>query len=340
MVDLRRGIASASAPDATPRASTHPESHPGGRTFREIGWLAPVVLLLACDVPATTLVVLVDSDYPIPSELATVRAQILDDAGAEVSSYEFAVSEEDTPPTRFALPFSFAVIPAGGKPARNVTIEITAVDPTGTVLSSRRARTGFIAEQTLLLPMFLAKACASIACEPDETCTERGCQSVDIDPAGLRPVRPGDEVLDAGMSTAVDGEAGTDCTVAAPCACASSPCSIRCPSAEPCVVRCEPGTECTVDASQTSDGTVICEEGATCTVMARGDGQVVIRCEANSTCDVTCTTTAQQCEIDCTGAGATCRLTCLGTLMCGISGCPTAVNRCGPGSLMCGAENC
>ncbi len=161
--------------------------------------VALAVFVSGCTSAPTQLVVLVDSDYAVPDELATVHALVSAPDGEVVSEHTFTLSGSATPgASRFTLPLSFGMVPVDDDASRRVDCVVEGMDPAGRVLVARRALTGFIEEQTLLLPMYLLRSCASVVCPQGQTCTERGCVPAAIDPPDLPRVTPGDE-LDASL---------------------------------------------------------------------------------------------------------------------------------------------
>src|SRR5262245_19817529 len=123
-------------------------------------------LVASCTRDPTQLVVVVDTDYVVPAELARVNARVLDAARQEVSSQEFVLPDAPSPddPPRFGVPFSFGIVPAGNDASRRITVELIGSASDGRARVARRARTGFIEGQTLLLPMFLSRSCEGVEC--------------------------------------------------------------------------------------------------------------------------------------------------------------------------------
>lgn len=160
----------------------------------------------------TQLVVLVNSDYRAPSELAEIGVTIAFTNEGEIASARLKVADPDAsrPVGTFVLPLSFGIGPKEGNLSDRVTIELSAFAPSSgeQALFTRHALTGFIEKKTLLLPMFLARSCARASCPSDQTCTETGCAPAEIDPGTLRAINPGNETvgIDAGPK---DTDAGS-----------------------------------------------------------------------------------------------------------------------------------
>lgn len=136
------------------------------------------------------LVVVVDSNLTVPSELALIRVVVEDRNGKPQSLNDFVLDEPGAP----SLPFSFGVVPLDGDSSRTIEIELSAFDETRTLSFVARARTGFIANKTLRLPMFLPRLCLMLDCSDDETCTDEGCTSATIAVEMLSEVEPGKEI--------------------------------------------------------------------------------------------------------------------------------------------------
>lgn len=305
-----------------------------------------LVLFAACDAPATQLVVLVDTDFEVNEELASVSVVVLDGAGQEVSSQDFALVDDGAMPgpASFSIPLSFAVVPVGDDASRRVTVQAQGLAPDGSTIVSRRAVTGFIEEEQLLLPMFLSRACRDVTCPAGQTCTERGCADDDVPPESLPAVRPGDEIkLDSGVVAPGDagpdggsgdgGDAGAcDETVscAGACACATSCCAMTCDSS-PCSPTCSNGDSCSIVTGAETQADVSCIR-ASCDVDARMASSVTVDCML-STCTVDCTG-AESCVVTC-AAGAACVLVCAGAASCSFSDCMGSVTACGDDVLAC-----
>ena len=149
-------------------------------------WL---LALIGCG-GTSELVVVVDTDLSVPDELAMIRAVVEDQTGRPRSLNDFVLDESNAP----ALPFSFGVVPIDGDSDRTIEIELGAHDGVGTQLFVMRARTGFAANKTLRLPMFLASSCQTNACSAEETCTADGCASPEVSIETLAEIEPGEEI--------------------------------------------------------------------------------------------------------------------------------------------------
>lgn len=292
--------------------------------------VACVLLSCGCESPATQLVVLVDSDFDVPAELARVHVRVLDEADAEMSSHEFALAGEgvDPGPARFVLPLSFAVVPRGQDADRRVAIEVDGLGPDDEeVIVRRRAVTGFIEEERLLLPLFLARSCAGVACPSGQTCAAGSCVDEEVPPGSLPVVRPGGELLyDGGGSSPVDAAAPCEEAVSCDggsCGCATECCTLAC--GDVCTPSCQHET-CHVSAAGSSSVDVSCGVMSECHVDAREAGTVTVDCML-SRCEVDCQG-AERCDVTC-GVNAQCIVRCEGAGECTINGCSGSLAICG-----------
>ncbi len=146
------------------------------------GVLGVVVVLAACEVPPTQLVVVVRTDMAIPEELDAFAVRVTGPGSLEERGpFELTGS----PPA--VLPATFGVRPEGGDAERLATMGLTARRD-GVDLFATRAATSVLDERKLQLDVFLAERCIeeALGCvEPGQTCTENGCDDEWRDPSGL-----------------------------------------------------------------------------------------------------------------------------------------------------------
>lgn len=178
--------------------------------------------LCACQAepePRTEILLVVDSDLRVPDQLDRLEVRV-EGPGELVQSAAAQLDDTNNP-----LPRSVALVHRGGPLGPlHATVQGKSGDQ---VVIAREARLSFLAGRTLVLPMHLAASCLGFDCG-EQTCTERGCESIDVDPTTLAPYA-GDEpglpradgggrefdagardaaALDAGESA--DGDAGSD----------------------------------------------------------------------------------------------------------------------------------
>lgn len=184
-----------------------------------LGLAGGVALIAGCrEVPATQLLVVVDSDLAVDRELNRVTVSVTDPSGQNLYSQRDFRLLPTARPAAYALPISFGVVPIEGDAARRVRVIVEA----RTADTGRRieltALAGFLPDRKLLLTMFLERACVGVdTCGVNETCVAGRCQSAErpslpdvtdqatVDASGLFDVARPDAVVDAtATDTAVD----------------------------------------------------------------------------------------------------------------------------------------
>ncbi len=165
--------------------------------------------LLACSLLAvvgcaerTQIVVEVDSDLAVPGELDGIEVIVTGSQSMSASG-----SLLDRP-----LPRTVGLVPAGDSLG---PIEIRAVGTLrGVPVVERVATTSFLQGRTLLLRMFLSRACRGVTCGAGETCDEGRCVSSEVDPEMLpewTDADAGGQRRDSGPDRTDGGaDAGTD----------------------------------------------------------------------------------------------------------------------------------
>ena len=133
-----------------------------------------------CAAPATQLVVVVDSDAA-PGSFACVGLAA-SRVGSEEGTTHFVPAED------VSFPLSFGVVPPAGTPSLLIDVEVALLPscdpPTGPVPRAA-ARTGFLADRSLALPLRLDDTCGA-GCEDGQSCSESGCVArPDVDPSTL-----------------------------------------------------------------------------------------------------------------------------------------------------------
>lgn len=181
--------------------------------------MAIAARLLACSALLVTLgcaqrteiVVEVDSDLAVPGEIDAVEVIV---TGSQSSSASGSLLDRP-------LPRTVGLVPAGGSLG---PIEVRAVGTLrGVPVVERVATTSFLQGRTLLLRMFLSRACRGVTCGAGETCDEGRCVSSEVDPemlpdwtdadAGSQRRDAGPDREDGGADAGVDAgprDSGTD----------------------------------------------------------------------------------------------------------------------------------
>ncbi len=145
------------------------------RATRVVILAAMAALLGSCGGELTEILVVVDSDLAVPSALDGLRVEV---SGAEAMTAEGSLRAGAS-----GLPRTVGVVHRGGSLG---PLTIRAVGTLGGVdVVSARAVTSFLRGRTLVLPLFLSRACASVSCGNDETCSGGACVSAAVDPEAL-----------------------------------------------------------------------------------------------------------------------------------------------------------
>lgn len=179
--------------------------------------LALSCIVLACrEVPSTQLVVVVDTNLTEADDLRSIQieAQTPDGVRRGFNSFELV----PTGPVR--LPLSFGVVPAGGDLSRRVRIIARALNSRSETLVQRSALSGFLADRSLRLPLYLPNICRGLECPPGTTCRgdARVCVSDEVIPQRLTDVtgQAGGGELDGGKKLPfVATDAATDAQASA-----------------------------------------------------------------------------------------------------------------------------
>ena len=177
--------------------------------LRRMRWqtVLPLTLLATCSTsPRTEVIVVVDSDFDVPSELDQLSIDVESPSGTMRNAS--AMLGGNNP----GLPRTLGLVPEGDDLG---PYEVTATGLlSGTEVVSRSASFEFVDEHTLVLIMHLVAACEGVSCSSDESCGEDGCEARvrSALPAWTgRPPRIGETPeFDAGLEDSGPGDAGLD----------------------------------------------------------------------------------------------------------------------------------
>jgi len=137
----------------------------------------------ACTTTPTQLVVYVDTDMTVPTEMDGFRIRVLDGEEKIVREEWFEVGDGDG---AISLPASFGIAPRGRDPGRDVRVEVEATrGENRTVLFGTAAETGFVEGEQLRLDLYLARRCKDLTCSARQACRPAGCEPVAVDPGAL-----------------------------------------------------------------------------------------------------------------------------------------------------------
>lgn len=332
-------------------------------------WLFASAAAGGCDQPLTQVLVAVDTDLQIPTELDAVVIDVRGPDGV-LRSAEGSLNDATD------LPATLAIVPKG---TVNGEVTVTARGMLrGSEVVARVATFSFVDEQVRVLWLDLLRSCTSVACASGETCDASGCRptasSDELVPydasltrsdgglgpdggardGGMRDAAVADATIpdrdaapfDAGSDADVDGgpeDGGTAdpmCTDlpnpcgsgAAGCVCDDCQCDAVC--AGDCRVECFDSDRCDVNAAFTGGDYQGRCEASSCTMSARRGSNVRVVASMGATLILDCRG-ASNCEVDCFG-GSRCGIRCQGASNCSFNTCaPGSVTSCGGGVLVC-----
>ncbi|MBW2461120.1 MAG: hypothetical protein JRH11_05705 [Deltaproteobacteria bacterium] len=136
-----------------------------------------VVLFTGCGGDATEVLIVTDSDLPVPGGLDSLETTV---TGPDGEDQRAVADLTDTP-----LPRRLSVLHDGG-PLGPFEVVVSG-RLMGTPLVSRRARFEFVPGESRVLVMHLVASCITTTCPGGQTCTETGCRPVDVPPTELTP---------------------------------------------------------------------------------------------------------------------------------------------------------
>ena len=129
--------------------------------------------VVGCSSSPSEILVTVNSDFTVPSQLDHIVVQSFDTSGVAVSTRMFFLHRgtSDTGDGTYALPLSFAIVPENGDVSRRASIDVQGFAAgSSTPLVDRKAIMNFQKGQKTPLNIFLASACVAVTCPGDQTC--------------------------------------------------------------------------------------------------------------------------------------------------------------------------
>jgi hypothetical protein len=305
---------------------------------------ATLALAAGCADSLTEIVVVVDSDLPVPMRMdeVIVRAS----GPQEVPKSARAAL---TGPSASILPLTVGLVPKDGR-AGPVTIRASARRAGADVVATE-VRTSFVQGRRLVVRLSLLSSCVTVAptCGAGQTCRDGRCVDATVDPSTLPPftgevprpdMGPPDAAAQDGAPSDGDTPDGGACTADAQCDDRDA-----CNGRERCVEgRCLPGAplvcaddfDCTADACDPASGCRFTPMDARCTAGPGGRCDPASGCQY-AICDAT-TCTAGPCQTAaCEGALCVRTSTCAAGQACCGGACVAA--GCDDGN-ECTADRC
>ncbi len=317
---------------------------------RLFGALLALSLAAGCTAGVTEVVVVVDTDLPVPSQLDAIAVTVSEPVTQPSRAFGAVTGPAD-------LPRTVGVVRSGGA-LGPVTVRAEGLRAGRTVVA-QEARFDFVDGQTRVLRLDLLAECASVTCGAGQTCARGGCRAVDVGPDDLLPYEEPLRRRDAGPLGGLDAGPGRDAGPAmdagardagedagAPMDAGGRDAGRRDAGVEAGTVdagtmdggprRCVglPGTcgsagasclcdSCACDVQCRSNCEVSCVSAPSCGIDARASTNADLRCEA-STCDVDATGATRvrlraSASADATlrcGSTASCELACDATSAC------------------------
>ncbi len=138
---------------------------------------ALLVFSFACGGPTSEVILSVDTDLAVPSELDSVRFTVVR-AGREPVERSASLLSE-------SVPIELGLLHDGG-PLGPVDAWIIG-SLAGEEIVERRVRFDFVRGQSRVVRIELSRACVGVACPDDETCEDGMCRPVELRPDELPP---------------------------------------------------------------------------------------------------------------------------------------------------------
>lgn len=174
-----------------------------------------VCLLVGCSAQAHTQVIVeIFAEPGVVDDAESLRVTIMGGARGDALTLQ-ADQILGNAAEAISWPVTAALVPAGEDPERVFLIEAEATDSFGSTLGVVRARSSYVAGQTLVLRLTLEECCRMVAssCGPSETCRSCVCATAEVPVESLPDYRSDASAhLDGGdpTDTAVETDAGRD----------------------------------------------------------------------------------------------------------------------------------
>ncbi|MEM9072039.1 MAG: hypothetical protein AAGE52_26270 [Myxococcota bacterium] len=137
-------------------------------------WLPLLLLAASCGGDLTELVLVLDTDLMVPSELELIDLRIEGPTGEPVVDTRVDFRREDAP----TLPLSLGLVLDGSDPD---PVVVTARGTTTTGTIERTIVTSFVRNSSRALPLRLQASCEGQVCDASMTCGDSGeCESPDV----------------------------------------------------------------------------------------------------------------------------------------------------------------
>ena len=181
---------------------------------------ACALALAACGdkkVPATQVVIAIESDLAAGTALDRVRVEVHTKDGADTGEAHDFVVKAKPKAGEVKLPFSFVVSKNKANSFRLFVLGYVTDDKgKRSEVAEQKVDVAFQEEKTVLVKVFLGGACNDKTCSDDQSCYLTGKGSVDSGECGpirvaeITEVEPGDELKNAGGAGQQQGRAGED----------------------------------------------------------------------------------------------------------------------------------
>lgn len=128
----------------------------------------------------TGIVLGMATNLTVPTEIDGLWLKVV---SQDQTYFDFIYNLDPEKPAAAVLPGTKSIYTAMDP---SIPVEITVAGLKGRdPVVKRQARTSFIKGKRLLLKLYLLQRCIAVTCPEEQTCTENGCASIEIDPKTL-----------------------------------------------------------------------------------------------------------------------------------------------------------